>query len=109
MQQEMRIKPLQALGLVKDNIGCVFGLRGAPVVTLTSHGSGDLFADFAAAQILDRASGFAKELVRSSLDSVTQLLSKTAEVLDQYPAAIVQECVPSLRRSMAAQSTARTC
>jgi hypothetical protein len=46
-----------------------------------------LFADFAAAQILDRASGFAKELVRSSLDSVSQLLSKTAEVLDQYPAA----------------------
>jgi hypothetical protein len=33
MEQEMRIKPLQALGMVKDNIGCEFGLRGAPVVT----------------------------------------------------------------------------
>ena len=33
VQQEMPIKPLQAFGIVEDDIGRVFGLRGAPVLT----------------------------------------------------------------------------
>jgi hypothetical protein len=39
----MRIKPLQALGMVKNHIGSELSLGGAPVVAETPHGAGYLF------------------------------------------------------------------